>query len=1368
MFFQNNNHIIAYKEAIIMIKILKYTFLSLILFIMLSSLARSQVTESAYKGTHFYVGFMQNEIDWSILIVGKLILQIQIVAEQKANIIVTMPYESTLHTIDADSILVINVRDGMEIEKSEEITRNLVEIESDVPIVVYCFNSRSQTTDSYAAIPVSRWGNEYVTVNYSNDQYNYTNESDKEFALVPRSSEFLIMAAYDSTIIEITPASVTRKNKQYGKQYYDTLNTGEAYLVQSFPAEKGYGDLTGSIIKSSKPVGVLSGHVRASVPNNINIDSKDHLCEMLMPKESWGKKFISVPFGVNTVGDLFRIVCGYENTIVSYRSASKEGTTELDKPGDFKEFINAFQPIVWQSNRPVQIAQYMKRFGGINDPENYDPCMVILPPVEQFVNRILFQVPDYDIAAYGQFQNHIVSIVATEDALETIKVNNTLVMKLDNIYNNTIPGEKINWARFELTPGKYVISCEKGGFTGILFGRGDRDSYAHVLGSSLVNLNAKDSIAPEIFVTENCGKISGYIREYINLGNTGIDFADIVKSLTYNYIWTISPITDTTTFVYFSAEPENQFEDGGFALDYRDRAGNGDRYHYKYNGIKLDFRENGEQLDLQSGIIFSDINTTDSVCKTINVTNYGKGEVFITRFRFTGGTNVSYVCDASFPKHLAPGESFDFTVCFMPHGDTSALKAKIDVNIFCLDDFIIPITGSVKLPEITIADYDFGKVLVGQDSCAEISIINTGTQPIKIDSLKIPGKIRFFYKDNIVFPLVLEAGEKIVLRFCFNPDSVGNFNARISTYNDYKLDSYGKLEGVGGYQEINNILIDWKKRRIGTINDTTAVFTNTGDLPCLLSLNNFIKNSIEISSDSISKFLNTPIPAGSSYPFVLSFHPSAVRKYELIAVMNTDWALHPEIRITLLGEGTLPEINVFDIVIDTTVIYNRRDSICTIISSAGNEQLAIDTIRFFSGDSSSFNIDYPVLTDIVLPEGNFLEIPIMFIPQKLGWNEIILEVISDAMPNYQRKKTYFSIKGYAIPEDTLNSTINLEIPLMNACVAKTVYPEIKNTGNINLELRTSPNISTNGGLSAQLMNEPNYPLMLAPDSSLFYELRLLPYGDGEKSIRIKQMAYGKSKVNDEIIDDSLELNVLGHFTPEMHKLIINHIEDFKSIPGDTITITLSGKFPNGIDTIDGFKFETGIKINSFYYIKEKNYLNVHFGENKLTYPLEIRQESNNLILSCNEKITFMFGTNWDLSFKLLTLLDESYEGAFWTKISSEMCFLPDSIEAKYEINGVCVRNLRMVDVITDKAWLYIAPNLAREQINVRLFLPDNGRIELSVFDITGKKYQLLSNKYLAKGDYSLIFDISDLQTGMYFIRMKTDKSIESQKLFILK
>ena len=149
-----------------MIKILKYTFLSLILFIMLSSLARSQVTESAYKGTHFYVGFMQNEIDWSILIVGKLILQIQIVAEQKANIIVTMPYESTLHTIDADSILVINVRDGMEIEKSEEITRNLVEIESDVPIVVYCFNSRSQTTDSYAAIPVSRWGNEYVTVNY--------------------------------------------------------------------------------------------------------------------------------------------------------------------------------------------------------------------------------------------------------------------------------------------------------------------------------------------------------------------------------------------------------------------------------------------------------------------------------------------------------------------------------------------------------------------------------------------------------------------------------------------------------------------------------------------------------------------------------------------------------------------------------------------------------------------------------------------------------------------------------------------------------------------------------------------------------------------------------------------------------------------------------------------------------------------------------------------------------------------------------------------------------------------------------------------------------------------------------------------------
>lgn len=1327
--------------------------LLLIIFLLLTSInALSQKVESAYKGTHFYVGFMQNEIDWHFFIVGKLVLKIHIVAEQNANILVNMPLESTLHTISADSILVINVKDGMEIIQSEIISNKLVEIISDVPVVVYCFNSRHQTSDSYAAIPISRWGKEYVTVNYSNDQYNYTNDSDKDFALTPRSSEFLIMAAFDNTLIEFIPKSVTRGNKQYNIPYYITLNAGEAYLVQSFAADKGYGDLTGSIIKSSQPIGVLSGHVRTSIPNTIGADSKDHLCEMLMPIETWGKKFVSVPFNVNNMGDLFRVVSGYENTIVSYKSKSNQGSIELNKPGNFKEFTNAFEPILWEANRPVQIAQYMKRFGGPYDPEDYDPCLVILPPVEQFVNRLLFQVPEYDIAAWGQFNNHYVMIIASEDAIATMKVNNTSITSLDNIYNNKILNEKLFWARFELKPGKYILSCEEGGFTGILYGKGNRDSYAHVLGASLVNLNAADTIAPEIFVTENCGKISGYIREYINLGNKGIDFAEVVKSQTYNYNWTITPIKDTTTFVYFTAEPINPLEDGSFALDYRDRAGNGGRYVFEYNGIKL---------DIPKEILFEDIESNDSTCKTITVRNTGKGNIFITRFRFSGSFNSSYECNADFPKELVPGETFRFTVCYIPRGDTTRLNAKIDIGIQCLDDIILPIKGNIKLPEMIITSYDYGKILVGRDTCAEISVINSGTLPITIDSLNIPDNIRFFYQGNVRFPLRFYQGQSFTLRFCFNPDSIGPFDAVISTYNDYNLDASSTLTGLGSYQEINNITIDWLKRRVGTLNDTSSIMANTGDFIAYVTFDKFIENSSVFYTESISELLDFPIDVGETYELDFGFYAAEPRKYEATAIMKTDWLMHPDISVHLIGEGTLPQIKVFDVIMDTTVIFHRRDSICKIIDSDGNEILTIDSIFFGNGDDNSFIFDYSPLKNIQLESGNNLKIPIAFIPQKLGWNEVTLKVVHDAMPAYQRDTAYILVKGFAIPDDTLKATLDLDIPFMLSCVKEKVYPEIKNTGNITLEFRKSPSIATTGGLTARIIKEPAYPFLLAPDDTLTYELELLPYGSEEKTIELKQTAYGTN-------GDSAILNVFRRFSPEMKKITINPVSILKSKPGDTINVEISGVFPYGIDTTTNFKLEIDMKMSNFLLLSQNSYIKIVSGENKLTYPLEIRQESNKLILSCNENFSFLFKTNWELNFQLLTLLDDIYEDTLKCTVASELCFLADSSQIQVEVASVCVKNLRLISRITETPWLEINPSPVQDKMKVNLFLPESETVNLSLFDINGKKYSLLENKYLKKGEYSLIFENLTLQSGIYFIRMTTENSVESKKLIILK
>jgi len=64
------------------------------------------------------------------------------------------------------------------------------------------------------------------------------------------------------------------------------LNAGECYLVQGSPDTLiGSNDLSGTLIKSNNPIGVLSGHVRTAILQNLEepADTKDHFIEMLPP-----------------------------------------------------------------------------------------------------------------------------------------------------------------------------------------------------------------------------------------------------------------------------------------------------------------------------------------------------------------------------------------------------------------------------------------------------------------------------------------------------------------------------------------------------------------------------------------------------------------------------------------------------------------------------------------------------------------------------------------------------------------------------------------------------------------------------------------------------------------------------------------------------------------------------------------------------------------------------------------------------------------------------------------------------------------------------------------------------------------------------
>ncbi|MBV6513374.1 MAG: hypothetical protein FMNOHCHN_02905 [Ignavibacteriaceae bacterium] len=81
------------------------------------------------------------------------------------------------------------------------------------------------------------------------------------------------------------------------------------------------------------------------------------------------------------------------------------------------------------------------------------------------------------------------------------------------------------------------------------------------------------------------------------------------------------------------------------------------------------------------------------------------------------------------------------------------------------------------------------------------------------------------------------------------------------------------------------------------------------------------------------------------------------------------------------------------------------------------------------------------------------------------------------------------------------------------------------------------------------------------------------------------------------------------------------------------------------------------------------------------------------------------------------------------------------------------------------------PNPFNPETIIRFSLPENTVVELSVYDILGKKVATLAdNVYYDKGNYSLRFSISDhgLSSGIYFYRLKTDRFTAYKKMTIIK
>jgi hypothetical protein len=153
------------------------------------------------------------------------------------------------------------------------------------------------------------------------------------------------------------------------------------------------GDLTGTVVESSKPLAVFAGHMCTFMP--YDSWACDHLEEMMFPLETWGTQAVmSAPMHPNgswVVPTLYRVLARNDGTEVTF-SPSVHGDVTLNA-GEHLEFQTEIDFMVEASDQ-IYVTQAMMGQDFFVESDSGDPAMGSGVPLFQARGTYTFLTPD--------------------------------------------------------------------------------------------------------------------------------------------------------------------------------------------------------------------------------------------------------------------------------------------------------------------------------------------------------------------------------------------------------------------------------------------------------------------------------------------------------------------------------------------------------------------------------------------------------------------------------------------------------------------------------------------------------------------------------------------------------------------------------------------------------------------------------------------------------------------------------------------------------------------------------------------------------------------------------------------------------------
>lgn len=472
---------------------------------------RVRIGES--RGKDFWLCFPQN----ARYEIGLINLKLYITGDRNTRGVVSIPglrFKKEF-VLSAQQIISVDLDSAVQITQSEKVMDLGVHVEADNPVAVFGLSNRKASTDTYLALPTDVLGTSYRAIGY------HPPSADPTF-----STQFNIVATEDNTNVVISLTGDTKGGRRQGETFVVQLNRGQVYGVQGGYAQNRRGDLTGTLVTSTKPIGFFVGHSCAQIPQEFNFC--DQLLEMSPPIPSWGRQFY--------VGKIeskeryaMRVVASEDSTQVFMNNR----LVARMNAGDFYENSELVDNTFVTSSKPILVAQYATSFDADVNKVG-DPFMILITPTEQFLNYYRFVTP-----VRGDW-HHYINLVVPLEGLASLRVDGAIWPAK---YFRTIGISKYAIAQIEIGYGSHNVSCDLPfGLYSYGFGVGNDnfDSYGNIGGQFVESIPIiPDTVRPALeLVSDDASTLLALIARDDRLFDAGLKTITVIDSSNFR-----SPVT---------------------------------------------------------------------------------------------------------------------------------------------------------------------------------------------------------------------------------------------------------------------------------------------------------------------------------------------------------------------------------------------------------------------------------------------------------------------------------------------------------------------------------------------------------------------------------------------------------------------------------------------------------------------------------------------------------------------------------------------------------------------------------------------------------------------------------------------------------